>query len=244
MSSATSVGAVQAEDVPGAVDVDVELQGVRAKADPERVGRVPAGESGGQVRHRPEGDHRLFALGSEGLAGAEDERHALPAPVVDVHLHLGQGLGVPVRVHALFRGVIRDVLAAEASRQVARPPGTVRVGGLDAAGPQDGGDGVAEVALADGSRRLDGQQRHDLQQVALDHVPQRARAVVVACTALQGQILIEDDFHLGDVVAAPDRLQEVVGEPQAEDVQDGGLAQKMVHPVDVVLRNKGQAVSG
>ena len=124
------------------------------------------------------------------------------------------------------------------SRQVARPPGTVRVGGLDAAGPQDGGDGVAEVALADGSRRLDGQQRHDLQQVALDHVAQRARAVVVACTALQGQILIEDDFHLGDVVAAPDRLQEVVGEPQAEDVQDGGLAQKMVHPVDVILRNK------
>jgi hypothetical protein len=76
--------------------------------------------------------------------------------------------------------------------------------------------------------------------VALDHVAQRARAVVVARTTLQGQVLIEDDFYLGNVVTAPDRLQEIVGEPQAKDVQDGGLAQEMVHPVDVVLRNKGQ----
>ena len=91
---------------------------------------------------------------------------------------------------------------------------------------------------SDGGRRLDGQQRHDLQQVALDHVAQGAGAVVVAGAALQGQVLVEDDLHLLDVFTVPDRLQEVVREAQAQDVQHRRLAQEMVHPVDVVLRDQ------
>ena len=111
-------------------------------------------------------------------------------------------------------------------------------GRLDAAGAQHGGHRIAEIALVHGRRRLDRHQRHDLQQVALDHVPQGAGAVVVAGAALQGEILVEDDLHLFDVLPVPDRLQEVVREAQAQDVQDRGLAQEMVHPVDVVLRDQ------
>ena len=87
-------------------------------------------------------------------------------------------------------------------------------------------------------RRLDGHQRHDLQQVALDHVPQGAGAVVVAGAALQGEVLVEDDLHLFDVLPVPDRFQEGVREAQAQDVQHRRLAQEMVHPVDVVLRDQ------
>ena len=74
--------------------------------------------------------------------------------------------------------------------------------------------------------------------MALDHVPQGTGAVVVACPAFKCQVLVEDDLHLLDVVTVPDRLQEVVGEAQAQDVQNGGLAEEMVHPVDVVLRDQ------
>ena len=81
-------------------------------------------------------------------------------------------------------------------------------------------------------------QGHDLQQVALDHVPQGAGAVVVAGAAFQGEVLVEDDLDLFDVLPVPHRLQERVGEAQAQDVQDGGLAQEVVHPVDVVLRDQ------
>jgi len=72
----------------------------------------------------------------------------------------------------------------------------------------------------------------------LDHVPQGAGAVVVAGTPLQRQVLVEKDFHLFHVLPVPHRLQEVVREPQAQDVEDRGLAQEVVHPVDVVLRDE------
>ncbi len=76
--------------------------------------------------------------------------------------------------------------------------------------------------------------------MALDHVAQGAGAVVVAGAALQGEVLVEDDLDLFDVLAVPHRLQEGVGEAQAQDVQHRRLAQEMVHPVDVVLRDQGR----
>ena len=138
-------------------------------------------------------------------------------------------------VHALFLGVVRDLPAVDGPGGVPGPAGVLGVGGLDAAGPQEGGDGVAEVPLVHGGGRFDRHQRHDLQQVALDHVAEGAGAVVVAGPALQREVLVEDDLHLLDVLPVPDRLQEGVREAQAQDVQHRGLAQEVVHPVDVVL---------
>ena len=74
----------------------------------------------------------------------------------------------------------------------------------------------------------------------MDHVPQRPGAVVIAGPALEGQVLVEDDLHFCYVPTVPDGLQEVVGKAEAQDVQDGGLAQEMVHAVDVVFRHEGQ----
>ncbi len=65
-----------------------------------------------------------------------------------------------------------------------------------------------------------------------------AGAVVVAGAALEGEVLVEDDLDLFDVLPVPHRLQERVREAQAQDVQDGCLAEEVVHPVDVVLRDQ------
>ena len=47
-------GAVEAEDVSGAVHIDVQVQGVRSKTDPQPVGRVHSREAGGQMGNRTE----------------------------------------------------------------------------------------------------------------------------------------------------------------------------------------------
>ena len=100
------------------------------------------------------------------------------------------------------------------------------------------GHRVAEVPLVHRGRRLDRHQGHDLQKVALDHVAEGAGAVVVAGAALQREVLVEDNLDLFDVLPVPHRLQEGVREAQAQDVQHRRLAQEVVHPVDVVLRDQ------
>ncbi len=87
---------------------------------------------------------------------------------------------------------------------------------------------VAQVPLAEGQRWLHGDQAEDLQQVVLDHVLERADVVVVAGPALQGEGLVPDDVHLGDVGAVPDRFHDPVGEPAAEQVLHGGHGQEVV----------------
>ena len=103
------------------------------------------------------------------------------------------------------------------------------------AGPQHGGLGVAQVDGVHRGRRLHGDQRHHLQQVALDHVGQRAGLVVVAGPVLQGQLLVVDDVDALDVLVAPQRLEQPVGEPQAEQVEDCRAAEEVVDPLDLVL---------
>ena len=86
--------------------------------------------------------------------------------------------------------------------------------------------------------RLHGHQRHHLQQVVLDHVAQRARAVVVVGAPLKGERLVPDDLDLLDVLPVPDRLEDAVGEAQAEHVLDRLLLEEVVDAVDRALRRR------
>ena len=82
-------------------------------------------------------------------------------------------------------------------------------------------------------------QRHQLQQVVLDHVPGRADAVVVPGPAADADVLGHRDLHVVDVAAVPDRLVQRVGEPQRQHVLDGFLAQVVVDPEHRVRREHG-----
>ena len=192
------------------------------------------------MRHRAEGHHGLLAFDAQGFSGAQDEGHSLPAPVVYLHFHLGERFGAPGRVDAVLPGVVRDLPAADGSGRVPGAAGAPGVGRLDAAGPQHRGHGVAEVPLVHRGRRFERHQGHDLQEVALDHVAEGAGAVVITGASLQREVLVKDNLDLCDVLAVPHRLQEGVGEAQPQDVQHRRLAQEMVHPVDVDLRDQGR----
>ena len=66
--------------------------------------------------------------------------------------------------------------------------------------------------------------------MVLDHVAGGADAVVVAGAAADADVLGHGDLHVVDVVAVPDRLEQLVGEAQRQHVLDGLLAQVVVDP--------------
>ncbi len=84
-------------------------------------------------------------------------------------------------------------------------------------------------------RGLHRHDRHDLQQVALDHVDQEARLVVVARAILEPQGLVEADDDGFDIFGRPRRLEQTVGEAQAQHVEHGGAAEEVIDAEDLVL---------
>ncbi len=74
--------------------------------------------------------------------------------------------------------------------------------------------------------------------MALDHVDERAGLVVIAGAVLEPERLVVDDVHPLDVLGAPQRLEDAVGEPQTEQVEHGGPPQEVVDTVDLILGNE------
>ncbi len=60
-------------------------------------------------------------------------------------------------------------------------------------------------------------------------------ALVEGAATLDGEGLGHVDLHVAHVAAAPQRLEELVGEAQGEDVVDGLLAQEVVDAKDLGL---------
>ena len=89
---------------------------------------------------------------------------------------------------------------------------------------------VAQLDLVDAGDLLHGDHGHDEEQVALDHVLERARAVVVARAALESERLVGDDVDVADVDVVPHGLEDPVAEAQPEQVENGGLPEEVVDP--------------
>src|SRR5436190_81087 len=84
--------------------------------------------------------------------------------------------------------------------------------------------------------RFDGNEREYLEEVRNDHVPVCASRLVEVDPGLEPQGLGDVDLHVIDEVAIPDRLEDAVREPGREDVLRRFLAEEMVNPEDLALR--------
>ncbi|MNS69936.1 hypothetical protein D3C72_1032670 [compost metagenome] len=190
-----------------------------------------------RVRRRLELDGDLGVARREPLARAQEERHAGPAPVVDVEREGRVGLHRRARRHARLLAVAGNGLAADLAGAVLPAHGQVRhLRRLEAPHRAQHLDLlVAHRRRAPGGRRLDRHQRHQLHQVVLDHVAKRAGRLVVAAPALHAERLGGRDLDVVNVVVVPDRLEDAVGEAQGEQVLDGLFAQVVVDAVDEVL---------
>ena len=194
------------------------------------VARQPQAEPGRALEHEPE----LGLRRRQQLAGADEERHARPAPVVDLQAQRGVRLGGRVRPpRRECRGSRRTGRARTAPGRRRRPRARARPAAFLIGG------GVAP------GRRLHRAGGDDLHEVVDDDVAQRADRVVEVSAVLDAEALGHRDLHGLDVVAVPDRLEHRVGEPEVEQLLQAHLAEEVVDAVklrlvDVLVHLRGE----
>ena len=81
-----------------------------------------------------------------------------------------------------------------------------------------------------GIRRLHGHEAEQLQHVVLNHVPQGAGGVVVACPTGNAQFLGDGDLYVVYPGGVPERLEKRVAEAQRNQVLDRFLAEVVIDP--------------
>ena len=174
-------------------------------------------------RRRLEAEDDDLAGGAHGLPRTQEERHAVPAPVIHLDPDRDHRLGLRVGRHPGL-GPVPLVLAAHHVPDVDRPQRLEHLLLL-----------VLYVLGRQRHRRFHGHERQDLEQVGDDHVPVGAGCVVERGPPLDRQRFRHVDLHVAKVGAVPDRLVEPVREPEGQDVVDRFLAQEVVDPEDLRL---------
>src|SRR3569832_2089370 len=171
------------------------------------------------------------------LARAEIKRYALPAPVVDVQLQRCVGLGGTTWIDVLFLEVAGHHLSVDHAARVlaAKGVGMHRV-------LRDGPDRFQHLHLLVTQRlgvhhrgRLHRDQREQLQQMALDHVTQRTRALVIIGAAFDAERLRVRDLHVIDVLAVPHGLEQEIGEAEHQDDLHRALTEVMIDAIDLAF---------
>ena len=184
-------------------------------------------------------DPDLLAGGADGLARAQPERHPGPAPGVDrerrprrASRSAGAG-STPGLV-----GVGGQLRGRRSCRRCSGRGGSRRTGSPSQSrvARSTWALRVAQVARVDARRRLHRDQGEHLQQVALDHVDQRAGAVVVAGAALQRRASRRRRCRRVSTCSASSSGSKMrFANRRPSEVQDRGLAEEVVDPVDLVL---------
>ena len=83
--------------------------------------------------------------------------------------------------------------------------------------------------------RLHGDQRQQLEEMALHHVAQRTGALVIAGAVADTAGLGHGDLHLIDMIAVPQGLDQGIGETEHQEILHCLLAQVVIDPVDALL---------
>ena len=88
-------------------------------------------------------------------------------------------------------------------------------------------------------RRLHADGADQLQRVVLHHVAKRAGLVVEGAALFHAQVFGNRDLDVGDVLAAPDRLEQRIAKAHRKQVLHRRLAQVMVDAEHLVLVQHG-----
>ena len=211
---------------------------VRLDADEQHVRLDPVGLAPEDHVGRPaKVDRDLAGSFGQALGGAQVERHRRPSPVVDQELERHVRFRAGVRRHAFLVAVRDDRTALHEAGSILRADR--RVVDLPEIDRMDRGQDLVLLVVdrrgVERHWRLHRDEAEELEQVILHHVAQGTRLLVVRATRLHADGLGDRDLHVGDVVAVPQRLEDLVGEAQHEEVLDGLLPEIVIDAVDLVL---------
>jgi hypothetical protein len=173
----------------------------------------------------------------EALAGAEIEGHAGPAPVIDLELEgderfrvrFGSDVGLAAIADGrLAAGSAGTVLAADRTGQhifwVERLDRVENFRLL-----------VADFVGVERDRWLHGGHGEELEEMVRDHIAKSAGGFVKASAVFDAHGFRGGDLHVVDVIAIPERLDDVVGKPENQNVLHGFFAEVMVDAVDLIF---------
>ena len=168
-------------------------------------------------RHVVEVDRDFARALGHPLAGAQVERHAGPSPVVDPASQRDKSFDLRVRRDVLLVAIGLDRHAADQPLAVlaAHDPFLDVLVAQRAQRAQHVELRVAHRLGAGGVGRLGRDHAKRLQQMALHHVAQRARVIVVGGARADALGLGDCYLHVIDESRRPDRLENRVGEAQA-----------------------------
>ncbi len=207
------VGLDRQPDAGGRVQPDHELVLLRPAI------QEPEPELRGMLEDQPQ-----LGLGDrQALAGSDEEGNAGPAPALDVETERRERLGRRVLRHPVDRPIA-----------LVLSPHVVRGVGLRH-GAEEGDLGVLDRRRVSARRRLHRGRRDHLHQVVHHDVAQRADGIVEVAAVLDAERLRHRDLDAGQEVAAPDRFEHRVGEPQVEDLGQAHLPEVVVDPVQLRL---------
>eukprot|EP00166_Cyanidium_caldarium_P003890 ctg_381.g135 len=203
---------------------DAQVDGlVRLHPHHQLVGRQRARQSKDAPGHVLEGDAHLRQPLVQCLAGLDQDRHAVPAPVADVDATGGKCGRLAVGGHARLVQIPQILTDDEIGRlQHVHRTQHLHLFQVDVVGVQRCG-------------RLHGEQCQHLQQVILHDVADDTKVVKVAGAPLDAKVLLESDLDGGNVLIVPQRLQEVIGKPQRQHVLYQLLAQVVVDAEGLLL---------
>src|SRR3989442_1629605 len=179
----------------------------------------------GEHHHRRslERDDHFGRRRRELLAGADEERHTLPAPRVDMQPH---------RRERLDRGVPGDILLGAIPAEL---PAHDTIGRQRPDLSEDPHLLVADPFLIVQVGGLHCEESHHLQHVVLHHIANGAGLFVEPPPSLETEPFRHRDLHALDVMAVPHRLEERVREPEQQEILYRLLAEIMVDAEDALL---------
>ena len=236
MTSRTSIA------LPGTLEPNRRVMPfVRLHPDDQRVLAELVGHGGveRQMRRAFEDQRDLGHPAAQAFSGSQVERHTGPAAGVDLESDGSEGLGGGVLGEALLVEQPDDFLAALPAAGVLAAAG----GLIQRFGELRGRQHFDLLGLqrrrVEADRLFHRGQRQQLHQVVLDDIAGRADAVVVAGPATQPDVFGHSDLHVVDVVRVPDRVEQLIGEPQRQDVLHRLLAEVVVDPEHRLLGEDG-----
>ena len=97
---------------------------------------------------------------------------------------------------------------------------------------------VANGVGIEGRGRLEGHERGELQDVALNHVTQGTGGFIKCGALLDAQTFRSGDLHVIHIITVPERLENAVPEAQHQQVLHRVLAEVVVDAIDLRYLSK------
>src|SRR6185437_3431941 len=180
-------------------------------------------------------DHDHGRLPGHIFSGSEEEGNALPAIVVDEEFGGDQGLGVGIFGDLLFVAIGGPVLAMDLTSGILSAYNVLE----DLFGSERTDtlkhfhllvtNGLGLVLLG----AIHGDDTKELEQVVLDHVSERAAAIVITAAFANADLFGNADLDMIDAFVVPQRLEHIIGKTEGHEVLDHLLAEVVVDVVDL-----------